>query len=95
MGVGLEFPRFEIVIFDTVVVPYFLTNTSVVSYFESGLPFMPGPCNSTRITLKAEAGYNFSFLGLTNSGSLKLFEKMQEYKTPGSKCPTSRVQFVE
>lgn len=95
VGVGLEFPRFEIGIFDTVVVPYFLTNTSVVSYFESGLPFMPGPCNSTRITLKAETGYNFSFLGLTNSGSLKLFEKMQEYKTPGSKCPTSSIPFVE
>jgi hypothetical protein len=95
VGVGLEFPRFEIGIFDTVVVPYFLTNTSVVSYFESGLPFVPGPCNSTRITLKAETGYNFSFLGLSNSGSVKLFEKMQEYKTPGSKCPTSSIPFLE
>jgi hypothetical protein len=95
VGVGLEFPRFEIGIFDTVVVPYLLTNTSVISYFESGLPFMPGPCNSTKITVKAETGINFSFLGLTRSESLKLYEKSETYKTPGSKCPANSIPFVE
>ena len=36
VGVGLEFPRFQIGIFHSVVVPYILNNTSVTSYFESG-----------------------------------------------------------
>jgi hypothetical protein len=95
VGVGLEFPRFEIGIFDTVVVPYMLMNTSIVNYFESGLPFMPGPCNRTRLTFKGVAGLEMSFLGANFKQEMTLFEKMQEYKTEGSKCPTSTIPFVE
>jgi hypothetical protein len=95
VGVGLEFPRFEIGIFDTVVVPYMLLNTSIVNYFESGLPFMPGPCNRTRLTFKGVAGLEMSFLGANFKQEMTLFEKMQEYKTDGSRCPASQIPFLE
>jgi hypothetical protein len=87
VGVGMEFPRFEIGIFDTVVVPYMLINTSCINYFESGLPFIPGPCNSSKLTMKAVAGVDFSFLGLSTSRDITLFERSKTFKTPGSKCP--------
>jgi hypothetical protein len=87
VGVGMEFPRFEIGIFDTVVVPYMLINTSCINYFESGLPFIPGPCNSSKLTMKAVAGVDFSFLGLSTARDITLFERSRTFKTPGSKCP--------
>lgn len=95
VGVGVEFPRFEIGIFDTVVVPYMLMNTSIVNYFESGLPFMPGPCNRTRLTFKGVAGLDMSFLGFNYKQEITLFEKMQEYKKEGSKCPTANIPYLE
>lgn len=95
VGVGVEFPRFEIGIFDTVVVPYLLMNTSIVNYFESGLPFMPGPCNRTRLTFKGVAGLDMSFLGANFKQEVTLFEKMQEYKKEGSKCPAASIPFLD
>ena len=96
VGVGLEFPRFSIGIFHNLVVPYILNNTSVVSYFESGLPFVPGPCNQTTMKLKGVVGVDMSFFGLSYSGSRDLYERSTEFKTPGSKCPMpSSVRSVE
>lgn len=89
VGVGLEFPRFQIGIFHSVVVPYILNNTSVQSYFESGLPFVPGPCNQTILGLKGVVGVDLSFFGLSYSASRDLYERKTEFKTPGSKCPAA------
>ncbi|MCP9767578.1 hypothetical protein EGI22_06615 [Lacihabitans sp. LS3-19] len=89
VGVGLEFPRFQIGIFHSVVVPYILNNTSVQSYFESGLPFVPGPCNQTTLGLKGVVGVDLSFFGASFSGSRDLYERKTEFKTPGSKCPSA------
>jgi hypothetical protein len=99
VGVGLEFPRFEIGIFDTVVVPYMLINTSCTNYFESGLPFIPGPCNRSRLTMKAVAGIDMSFLGLSYARETTLFERTKSFKKEGSKCedsslPDNRVESV-
>ncbi len=89
VGVGLEFPRFQIGIFHSVVVPYILNNTSVTSYFESGLPFVPGPCNQTILGLKGVVGVDLSFFGVGFSGSRDLYERKSEWKTPGSNCPAA------
>jgi hypothetical protein len=56
---------------------------------------MPGPCNRTRLTFKGVAGLEMSFLGANFKQEMTLFEKMQEYKTEGSRCPTSTIPFVE
>jgi hypothetical protein len=96
VGVGLEFPRFSIGIFHNVVVPYILNNTSVVSYFESGLPFVPGPCNQTIMKLKGVVGVDLSFFGLSYGASRDLYERTTEFKTPGSVCPApSSIRSVE
>lgn len=87
VGVGLEFPRFSVGLFGTVVVPYILNNTAVVSYFESGLPFVPGPCNETKMTLKGVVGVDLSFFGVGFSSSRDMYEKKTVFRTPGSKCP--------
>ncbi len=87
VGVGLEFPRFEIGIFNTVVVPYMLINSSVVNYFESGLPYVPGPCNRTRLSIKAVAGLDLNFLGNTFQRDITLYEQTKSFKKEGSKCP--------
>ena len=87
VGVGLEFPRFSVGIFGDLVVPYMVNNTSVISYFESGLPFVPGPCNQTKLKLKGTVGVDMAFLGVTFSQNLDLYEREQKWETPGSKCP--------
>ena len=89
VGVGLEFPRFQIGVFGTVVVPYILNNTSVTSYFESGLPFVPGPCNQTIMKLKGVAGLDLSFFAASFKASKDLYEKKSEWKSPGSNCPAA------
>jgi major membrane immunogen (membrane-anchored lipoprotein) len=94
VGVGLEFPRFSIGVFHNLVVPYILNNTSVVSYFESGLPFVPGPCNQTVLKLKGVVGVDMSFFGLSYSGSQDLYEKTREFKTAGSRCPEASMPKV-
>ncbi len=94
VGVGLEFPRFSIGIFHNLVVPYILNNTSVVSYFESGLPFVPGPCNQTTMTLKGVVGVDMSFFNLSYTASEDLYEKKKEFKTAGSRCPEASMPRV-
>lgn len=94
VGVGLEFPRFSIGIFHNLVVPYILNNTSVVSYFESGLPFVPGPCNRTTMTLKGVVGVDMSFFNLSYTASEDLYEKKKEFKTAGSRCPEASMPRV-
>ena len=95
VGVGLEFPRFSIGIFHNLVVPYFLNNTSVVSYFESGLPGLPGPCNQTNMTLKGVVGVDMTFFNLSYSATQDLYEKKKEFKTAGSRCPEMTMPRVQ
>jgi hypothetical protein len=94
VGVGLEFPRFSVGVFGNLVVPYMLNNTSVVSYFESGLPFVPGPCNEARMTLKGVVGVDLSFFGITFSASRDMYEKRKVFRTAGSRCPESSIPRV-
>ncbi|OYU67542.1 MAG: hypothetical protein CFE22_03390 [Cytophagaceae bacterium BCCC1] len=44
---------------------------------------------------KGESGVDFNFFGLSTKREITFLEKMQDYKTSGSKCPTSRIQFVK
>jgi hypothetical protein len=89
VGVGLEFPRFSVGVFGELIVPYIVNNTSVISYFESGLPFVPGPCNQTRLKLKGTAGIDMAFLGVTFSQSTDLYEREKKFEKEGSKCPAT------
>ncbi|MGL4629695.1 MAG: hypothetical protein ACRCVT_00715 [Leadbetterella sp.] len=90
VGVGLEFPRVSIGIFGDLIVPYMVNNTSVIAYFESGLPFVPGPCNQTKLSLKGSVGVNLSLLGLANATfERELYSRERIFETPGSRCPDS------
>jgi hypothetical protein len=89
VGVGLEFPRFSIGLFGELIVPYIVNNTSVISYFESGLPFVPGPCNQTRLKLKGEVGVDMTFLGVKFTQKADLYEREKKFEKEGSKCPAT------
>jgi hypothetical protein len=89
VGVGFEFPRLSVGVFGELVAPYIVHNTSVINYFESGLPFVPGPCNQTKLKIKGEMGVDLRFLGATISQSVDLYEREFKMEKEGSKCPGS------
>jgi hypothetical protein len=49
VGVGLEFPRFEVAILGEVIVPYFVYNTSVTTFYEPGLASNVPPCQEGKM----------------------------------------------
>ena len=86
MGVGIEFPRFEIGILGNVVVPYLVLNTHTSSYLSTGL-LDNRPCHEAKIKYDAHAGVSMRFLGvLSINNDYKLFENEKKWVAQGSHC---------
>ncbi len=63
-GAGLEFPRVEVSILG-IASAYVSVDTFVAGFFEPGLPFTGlQPCQWAELSLKGQAGYQLSVLGL-------------------------------
>lgn len=87
MGVTVEFPRFEIGIFDTLVVPYLVMSTTFSSYLNTGLLSATPPCHLARLKYKANAGVTMSLFGvLSINNDYKLFEHEKRWATANSDC---------
>ena len=87
MGVGVEFPRFEIGVFGNLVVPYLVLETTYSSYLSTGLAGGAPPCHLARLKYKANAGVSMSFLGVAKiHNDYKLFEKEKKWTSEGSQC---------
>ncbi|MCZ6701763.1 MAG: hypothetical protein O6940_01850 [Ignavibacteria bacterium] len=86
VGVGFEFPRFEIAVFGELVVPYFLYNTSVTTFYEPGLLSNVPPCQEGKMTLKCVSGIDLKFFGVSYAYSKTHFEKEKKWQTEGSRC---------
>ncbi len=87
MGVNVEFPRFEVGIFDTLVVPYLVMSTTFSSYLNTGLLSATRPCHLARLKYKANAGVTMSLFGvLSINNDYKLFEKEKKWVTANSFC---------
>ena len=86
MGVGGEFPRFEIGILGNTVVPYLLLNTHASSYLSTGL-LDNRPCHTATLKYAAHAGVNMNFLGvMTINNDYKIAEQEKRWKAEGSHC---------
>ncbi|MEZ4859566.1 MAG: hypothetical protein R2781_12260 [Flavobacteriaceae bacterium] len=86
MGVGVEFPRFEIGVLGNTVVPYLLLNTHASSYLSTGL-LDNRPCHTATLKYEAHAGVNMNFLGvLTVNNDYKIFEEEKRWVAEGSHC---------
>ena len=87
MGVTVEFPRFEVGIFDTLVVPYLVMSTTFSSYLNTGLLSATPPCHLARLKYKANAGVTMSLFGvLSINNDYKLFEHEKRWATADSDC---------
>ena len=87
MGVGVEFPRFEIGILGNVVVPYLMVDTTYSSYLSTGLAGGAPPCHLARLKYKAKAGVTMSFLNVASvHNDYTIFEKEKKWTSEGSYC---------
>ncbi|NNM22411.1 MAG: hypothetical protein HKO54_02560 [Flavobacteriaceae bacterium] len=87
MGVAVEFPRFEIGVLNTVVVPYIVLETTHSSYLSTGLLGGAPPCHLARLKYKGNAGVTMSFFGVGSiHNDYKLFEKTKKWTSEGSHC---------
>jgi hypothetical protein len=87
MGVTVEFPRFEVGIFDKLVVPYLVMSTTFSSYLNTGLLSATRPCHMARLKYKANAGVTMSLFGvLSINNDYKLFEHEKRWATANSFC---------
>lgn len=86
MGVGVEFPRFEIGILGNTVVPYLLLNTHASSYLSTGL-LDNRPCHTATLKYAAHAGVTMSFFGIGSiNNDYKIAEQEKRWKAEGSHC---------
>lgn len=86
IGVGLEFPRIEIAVLGEVIVPYFLYNTSVITFYEPGIASNLPPCQEGKMTIKCVSGVDLQFFGASYAFSKDHFEKVRKWQTKGSQC---------
>jgi len=86
VGVGLEFPRIEVAILGEVIVPYFLYNTSVITFYEPGIASNLPPCQEGKMTIKCVSGVDLQFFGASYAFSKDHFEKVRKWQTEGSQC---------
>ncbi|MEP2937629.1 MAG: hypothetical protein ABJM06_09875 [Gilvibacter sp.] len=87
MGVGVEFPRFEIGIFNTLVVPYIVLDTNYSTYLSTGLAGGAPPCHLARLKTKANVGVTMSLFDVVSiNNDYKLFEKEKKWTSEGSQC---------
>jgi len=86
VGVGLEFPRIEVAVLGEIIVPYFLYNTSIVTFYEPGIASNVPPCQEGKMTIKCVSGVDLQFLGASYAFSKDHFEKVRKWQTEGSQC---------
>lgn len=87
MGVGVEFPRFEIGILGNLVVPYLMVDTTHSSYLSTGLAGGAPPCHLARLKYKAKAGVTMNFLNVASvHNDYTIFEKEKKWTSEGSFC---------
>jgi hypothetical protein len=86
VGVGLEFPRIEVAILGEVIVPYFLYNTSITTFYEPGIASNVPPCQEGKMKIKCVSGIDLKFFGVSYAYSKDHFEKERKWQTEGSQC---------
>jgi len=86
VGVGLEFPRIEVAVLGEIIVPYFLYNTSVITFYEPGIASNLPPCQEGKMTIKCVSGVDLQFFGASYAFSKDHFEKVRKWQTEGSQC---------
>ncbi|QIE60785.1 hypothetical protein G5B37_14840 [Rasiella rasia] len=87
MGVGVEFPRFEIGIFGNFVVPYLMVDTTYSTYLSTGLAGGAPPCHLARLKYKAKAGVSMNFLNVASvHNDYTIFDKVKKWTSEGSFC---------
>jgi len=86
VGVGLEFPRFEVAILGEVIVPYFVYNTSVTTFYEPGIASGVPACQEGKMQMKCVSGIDLTFFGASYAFSETHFEEEKKWRKPGSKC---------
>lgn len=82
IGMGVEFPRFEIASLGEVIVPYFLMNTAVDTQVDTY-----APCQQGNMRCKLVAGVNVSFFGASYAAESELWKAHKRWTTPDSHCP--------
>jgi hypothetical protein len=82
IGMGVEFPRFEIASLGEIVVPYFLMNTAVDTQVDTY-----APCQMGNMRCKLVAGLTLSFFGASYSAERELWKAHKRWERPGGRCP--------
>jgi hypothetical protein len=82
IGMGVEFPRFEIASLGEIVVPYFLMNTAVDTQVDTY-----APCQMGNMRCKLVAGLSLSFFGSGYSAERELWKANKRWERPGGNCP--------
>jgi hypothetical protein len=82
IGMGVEFPRFEIASLGEVIVPYFLMNTAVDTQVDTY-----APCQQGNMRCKLVAGITLSFFGASWNAEKELWKAHKRWTTPTSHCP--------
>lgn len=82
LGLGLEFPRFEIASLGEIVVPYFLLNTYVDTQVDTY-----APCQMGNMRGKLVAGLSLSFFGASYNAERELWKASKRWERPGGRCP--------
>ncbi|MFI5133435.1 MAG: hypothetical protein ACHQEB_03820 [Chitinophagales bacterium] len=82
IGMGVEFPRFEIASLGEIVVPYFLMNTAVDTQVDTY-----APCQQGNMRCKLVAGISLSFFGASYNAERELWKAHKRWTTPTSHCP--------
>jgi hypothetical protein len=81
IGMGVEFPRFEIASLGEIVVPYFLMNTYIDTQVDTYRP-----CQMGNMKGKLVAGLSLSFFGASYNAERKLWEGKKRWTREGSNC---------
>ncbi len=82
IGIGVEFPRFEIASLGEIVVPYFLMNTAVDTQVDTY-----APCQMGNMRCKLVAGLSLSFFGASWNAERELWKANKRWERPGGRCP--------
>ncbi|MBA2500653.1 MAG: hypothetical protein H0V30_13060 [Chitinophagaceae bacterium] len=78
IGMGLEFPRFEIALLGEIIVPYFVINTQLDTY---------RPCQMGNMKGKLVAGLSLSFFRASYNAEKELWSAKKRWEREGSNCP--------
>ncbi len=87
ISIGIEFPRFEISIFEVPVVPYLTMDNYYSLFVEPGIVSAAQPCGETRLRTRILTGIQADFFGIFGYAyETELFKNTQRWMAPGSEC---------